>query len=258
MKWILYATDGSRDATDAGRFLAAQSRSSEIHVHVLTVQDPSAAGTDTDRILASAVNALGRFPLSVTTATARAETPTGVIAAIDSIAANIGADLIAVGSRGLSTTPSLLLGSVSHGIARTATCPVLVAKAPVVPLRAIVIGIDASAESLRALHWVQEEMPRPQACEMLLVHAATQPETGVRESREALSEQLRMRYGVAAEFIVPEGEASGALIAIAKSRAAGLIVTGVREISGIDRLAFGSVTESLLRHSPCSLLIVKR
>ena len=37
-----------------------------------------------------------------------------------------GADLIAIGARGLSTFKSLVLGSVSHGVAQHARVPVLI------------------------------------------------------------------------------------------------------------------------------------
>lgn len=43
-------------------------------------------------------------------------------------AKNRNADLIVVGSRGLSTFKELILGSVSHNVVQQAQCPVLVAK----------------------------------------------------------------------------------------------------------------------------------
>jgi len=263
MQNLLYATDGSEDAVNAGRFLAFQPFSADMHIHILTVRNPKAPD-DSIRILAGAVNALARFPGFVTTATAPAETPTEVIATIDAIATNMGADLIAVGSRGLSTTPDLLLGSVSGGVARTATCPVLIAKAPVAPLDTMVIGVDGSPESLHALHWAIQEIPRPIDSATLIVHAGAPvgDETFAgkdgRNNGLVLAQQIQRKYGIAAECLWQAGEPSTTLIAVAEKRHAGLIVTGVREIPGIERLAHGSVSERLLHHAPCCLLIVKR
>lgn len=36
-----------------------------------------------------------------------------------------------------------------------------------------------------------------------------------------------------------------------------LLVIGSRELTKSERLHFGSVSESLLRHAPCSVLIVR-
>jgi nucleotide-binding universal stress UspA family protein len=51
-----------------------------------------------------------------------------VAKAIVDAAAAEGADLIVVGSRGLSGLPAFLLGSVSSRVLHLATCPVLVVR----------------------------------------------------------------------------------------------------------------------------------
>jgi nucleotide-binding universal stress UspA family protein len=56
--------------------------------------------------------------------------PNDIAAELISVADEIGADLIVVGSRGLSTFSSLLLGSVSHKLVQLAGRPVLVTHDP--------------------------------------------------------------------------------------------------------------------------------
>ena len=77
------------------------------------------------------------------------------------------ADLVAVGSRGHSTLLGLLLGSVSSACAHHCSTPVAI-----VPRRAdvadaaagrIVVGVDGSAGSRRALRWAADEAARRDA-----------------------------------------------------------------------------------------------
>jgi nucleotide-binding universal stress UspA family protein len=47
------------------------------------------------------------------------------------------------------------------------------------------------------------------------------------------------------------------LVRIADEHSAGLIVVGSQGLSGIERFLLGSVSERVLRHAHCSVLIVK-
>ena len=53
-----------------------------------------------------------------------------------------------------------------------------------------------------------------------------------------------------------EGDPADALIAIAESCEADLVVVGNRGMTGIKRFVLGSVANKLSRHCPCNLLIV--
>ena len=73
------------------------------------------------------------------------------------------ADLIVVGSRGLGGFPGLLLGSVSHQVAAHADVPVAViprrleVDAGGDGTRAVVVGVDGSDASVRAVRWAVDE-----------------------------------------------------------------------------------------------------
>jgi nucleotide-binding universal stress UspA family protein len=72
------------------------------------------------------------------------------------VEATAGADLLVVGTRGAGRISRALLGSVTEHVLRHALCPVAVV--PALPsaagsVRRVVVGVDHSPESLRALAW---------------------------------------------------------------------------------------------------------
>jgi len=63
--------------------------------------------------------------------------------------------------------------------------------------------------------------------------------------------------GVPAETYVSESEASQAIINMAKEQKADIIVMGSHGRTGLRRLLMGSVTEEVLGHASCPVLVVK-
>jgi nucleotide-binding universal stress UspA family protein len=68
--------------------------------------------------------------------------------------------------------------------------------------------------------------------------------------------QLRNR-GFQAEGIILEGDPEMAISDYAKKWGADLIVVGWRDRSRVERLLLGSVSQSVVKHAPCSVLVVK-
>ncbi len=67
---------------------------------------------------------------------------------------------------------------------------------------------------------------------------------------------LAAEYGVAAVMETFDGDPADALIKVAESNDADLVVVGNRGMSGVKRYVLGSVPNRVSHHCPCSLLIV--
>jgi nucleotide-binding universal stress UspA family protein len=70
----------------------------------------------------------------------------------------------------------------------------------------------------------------------------------VREARAA---------GVTAEFLVWQGDPAGSIAAAVEAEGADLVVVGTRGRSGAGRLILGSVSDHVVRHASCPVLVVR-
>jgi nucleotide-binding universal stress UspA family protein len=74
---------------------------------------------------------------------------------------------------------------------------------------------------------------------------------------DTAAETLRDRVA-AVEKVVATGVPSEVIVRDAKTHASDLIVMGARGLGTVKRLLLGSVSESVLRHAECPVLIVHR
>jgi nucleotide-binding universal stress UspA family protein len=79
-------------------------------------------------------------------------------------------------------------------------------------------------------------------------------------AREVLEEQvekvLSLGATVAGEHLI-EGRVAPAIVGLAEQIGAGLIVMGSRGLGGIRRALMGSVSEMVVRHAHCPVLVVR-
>jgi len=87
--------------------------------------------------------------------------------------------------------------------------------------------------------------------------------TGPADSRDSLTTkaqglvQRAKAAGVDASFLVWEGEPGDAIVAAADSESADLIVVGSHGRSGVSRFFIGSVSDFVVRHAHCPVMVVR-
>lgn len=142
---------------------------------------------------------------------------------------------------------------------------------PTVPL--IVVGIDGSPASARALHWAAEEA-RLRAATLRVIHAWSSPyhegeiahlssEVAYNALGQKTAEQtvdLALRgiadVGVATvERCTVEAQPAQALLEAAQDAA--LLVVGSRGRGGFSSMLLGSVSHQCALHAPCPVVIVR-
>ena len=80
------------------------------------------------------------------------------------------------------------------------------------------------------------------------------------EIQKMLDEQMRgiQESGVeVTEAHLRTGEPDGEIVALSEELGAGLIVIGSRGLGGVRRTLMGSVSDSVIRHAHCAVLVVR-
>jgi nucleotide-binding universal stress UspA family protein len=82
-------------------------------------------------------------------------------------------------------------------------------------------------------------------------------EQRAKEALEAEVEKVRSAGGDVAQAHLREGRVAPEIVALAEDIGAGLIVMGSRGRGGIRRALMGSVSDSVVRHAHCPVLVVR-
>ena len=100
--------------------------------------------------------------------------------------------------------------------------------------------------------WVaQEENP------MLEEALQRTSEQRAREMLDTEVEKARSAGGTVAQAYLKEGGVAAEIVTLAEDIGAGLIVLGSRGRGGIRRAVMGSVSDSVVRHAHCPVLVVR-
>ncbi len=184
------------------------------------------------------------------------------------------ADLLVVGARGVSGIRGLLVGSVSQQVIHHAHVPVAVVRHTrwPIPPRRVVVGVDGSDTSLRALEWaVTEARRRGAALEAVTawsVPYAASPFAPVvvdvradieRAAYELLADAVAQVDGSELHQPVIQTVAHGPAGQVIVDAAAGaeLVVVGSRGLGGFKELLLGSVGQHVAHHAPCPAIIIR-
>ncbi len=84
------------------------------------------------------------------------------------------------------------------------------------------------------------------------------PEQRAREILDTEVEKARSAGSTVAQAYLREGGVAAEIVSLAEDIGAGLIVMGSRGRGGIRRALMGSVSDSVVRHAHCPVLVVRR
>jgi len=199
-------------------------------------------------------------------------------------------DLFLLGAKGLRATLGILLGGVAQQVIEYANWPVLVVRAPYIGLKRVLLLVDGSVYSQKAVSYLGK-FPLPDRVDVSVVYVLppiTFPEGTIqnlaigmdivppitqtpeeieiltareRSMGEALItqslESLRA-FGIEAHTALLQGDAATEIIEYVKKHQINLIIAGSRGLSRMKSWLLGSVSRKLVHYSNCSTLIVKQ
>jgi nucleotide-binding universal stress UspA family protein len=284
---VIVATDGSADARTAVQWARRLPLPGDARFLVVSVVPPPALPSLPDwetRERQACVHAAheaiddacARLGASVERQLVEGDPREAIVAA----AAEWSADLVVMGARGLSAVKEFLLGSVSLGVARHAACPVLVCKGSPRGVHTVTIAHDGSPGAREALRFVAG-LPLPPSTRVRVIGVAepmrypsTAPEIVGGALRDAVADveherrvalertlapdvaMLRDRVSVV-DLSVRVGPPAPEILRYADVADSDLLVVGARGLGTMKRLLLGSVSESVLRHAACPVLVVR-
>ena len=290
---ILLATDGSEGARLAADTAAALVASTGSELSVVCVgpglplyelpdyparfeETVAAQKHEAQRVLDTEVKRLEDAGADV--AEARLETDERPARVIVRLAEEFGAGLIVVGSRGLGGLRRALMGSVSSSVVRHAHCPVLVVRDEplAIPTR-ILMATDGSKDARRASD-VALELAAELDSELYVTYVEPMPEKHVRLARAAADlppevvasfeeeaktklerrvEEMGEGGSRVARAHARVGSPAAEIVASAEELEAGLVVVGSRGLGGIRRTLMGSVSDAVVGHAHCPVMVVR-
>lgn len=194
-------------------------------------------------------------------------------------ARRIGAGLIVMGAREPGRVPVKQLGSTADRVVRQTTCPVLVLRGELtMPPRRVLMPVDLSELSADAFHCGLDLMHQvsngaPAEIEVLYVLDFLEeleflhPDmpwvtTSQQVEPRATRELERFIQDNADESHIPvhtrvrSGDACAEILAESGQQPADLVILGTNGQGGCDRLLLGSVSSTVLRKAPCSVLLI--
>ncbi|MBM2812505.1 MAG: Universal stress protein family [Chloroflexi bacterium] len=196
-------------------------------------------------------------------------------------ARKVRAQVIVVGWRGHGRFRRLLVGSVSRGVLRRASVPVLVVRHAAGAIQRVVIGLDGSPEAARGVRFLARcKAPKGASVTLVTVvtpfvassHVLLSPafsgqiradvaahnakERGLATERIEKAASQLADSGWRVRSLVREGAPLYELLRVVTEAGADLLVVGVRGRSALAMSTLGSVTEGVLTRCRAPVLVV--
>ncbi len=288
---VLIALDGSPNALGAARHAAELARrGARVEAILLTVQRPIMAGeigviataqlARAERARAAA-EVLGPGCLAMRNAGipyVEEEVSDSPATAITACASRHAADLILMGTRGLSSVKRVVLGSVSKEVLHLTHMPVTLFKSGKIrrlndPTR-LLVAVDGSPSALRATAYAAKlgsELPR---CEAHLLHVRPSLTYGgvlvsshdalikhwsAKDAEAAFAEPTGMldRAKLPCTLHLEDGEPAARIANAIRTLGIDLVFMGTRELGRVASLVIGSVADAVLRQAPIPVTMIR-
>ncbi len=178
--------------------------------------------------------------------------------------------IIVMGKRGMSTFERALVGSVTARVIGHSQRDVLVVpESANIGWKRILLATDGSKHSLSATEKAID-LAKSYGGTLAAISVVDVPDELYAEAPAVVDELIRKAKGYAekvgnmaraagveVKIQVREGESHEAITKLARDESADLIVMGSHGRTGLKRLLMGSVTEKVIGHAPCPVLVVK-
>ncbi|MHA3775233.1 universal stress protein [Verrucomicrobiota bacterium sgz303538] len=206
---------------------------------------------------------------------------------IVAIAEKSGADMLVIATHGRTGLKRVLMGSTAERVVRHAPCPVLVVRerkgaegagtggtAKLAQFRRILVPTDFSPLSQAALNYAGR-FAEQFGAELVLLHCIYFPVNGLgveyhiydtavvadaamkaAESRMATLIRENVPQQVVTKYEVRTGPPIGEIPEYVSSIDADLVICATHGRTGLKRALLGSTAEGIVRHTPCSVLVV--
>jgi nucleotide-binding universal stress UspA family protein len=275
------ATDGTPQAEAAAHVTAAFAASSRatvrvVHCWSLEIHHRHGASdvelhSEADRLIAEAVDRLRTLGIEADGQVIHAD-HTHVGAAIAEAVRDFDADLVVVGSRGLSDWRSLFDHGVSNQVLTTVSSPVLVVREDSASIlhepSRVVLAIAGGNDIAPAVRAAAAAAAAP-GSKVLVTHVAQaifgaqgaaylETEEEIKATIEAAAALLQ-GAGIDTETrVVGPGPVAGTIADVARQWQADVIVIGSSRLGNIGSIVLGSVTHDLVRETRRPVLVAER
>lgn len=288
---VLIALDSSPSAFGAAQHAAELARrGAQIEAVLLTVQPPIMAGeigviataqlaqTERARVAAEVLGPGCLIMRKAGIPYIEEEVSDSPATAITACASRHAADLILMGTRGLSSVKRVVLGSVSKEVLRLTNMPVTLFKSGKIrrlndPTR-LLVAVDGSPSALRATEYeakLGSELPR---CEVHLLHVRPSLTYGgvLVSSHDALIRHWSAKDAEAAfaepagtldqakqayTLHIEDGDPAACIVNATRQLGIDLVLLGTRGLGRVAALVMGSVADAVLRQAPVPVTMVR-
>jgi nucleotide-binding universal stress UspA family protein len=174
-------------------------------------------------------------------------------------AAKNNVEIIIMGRHGRSGLTRVMMGSVTANVIGDAPCKVLVVpRFARISLEKILVPTDGSIFSELASREAISIAKRVRSSLIVLSVAKKDENLPVAEASVGMVKEIAEKEGIKFEVLTLIGKPHEVIVYTAEKKNVGLIIIGSHGRSGIERLLMGSVTERVIGHAGCPVLVVRK